>query len=262
MVPNSKNLLTRDQFREGVFARDHDKCVMCSEPAADAHHIMERRLWEDGGYYLDNGASVCPACHLKCEDTSISVEDLVEAIGIQTRLTPQHLYPDHEYDKWGNCILQNGNRTKGELYHRDTVQKILKDVEYLFTDYVKYPRTYHLPWSQGITNDDRTSSAMNNWIGKRVIATEKMDGENTSMYPTGIHARSVDGRHHSSRDWVKNYWGGIAHNIPPGMRVCGENMFAEHSIKYDELESYFYGFSVWDQTTCLSWDESIESCSS
>lgn len=35
-------LLTRDQFREGVFARDNYKCVFCDKPAVDAHHILER----------------------------------------------------------------------------------------------------------------------------------------------------------------------------------------------------------------------------
>ena len=44
-------LLTRDQFREGVFKRDNHKCVICRAPAVDAHHIIERRLWTDGGYY-------------------------------------------------------------------------------------------------------------------------------------------------------------------------------------------------------------------
>lgn len=50
-------LLTRDQFREGVFARDAHRCVFCGRTAAetpegklDAHHIIERRLWGDGGY--------------------------------------------------------------------------------------------------------------------------------------------------------------------------------------------------------------------
>lgn len=42
-------LLTRDNFREAVFARDNNTCVFCSLPAKDAHHIIERRLWKDGG---------------------------------------------------------------------------------------------------------------------------------------------------------------------------------------------------------------------
>jgi 5-methylcytosine-specific restriction endonuclease McrA len=47
------HLLTRDEFRVGVFARDGKTCVACGKPGQDAHHIIERRLWPDGGYYLD-----------------------------------------------------------------------------------------------------------------------------------------------------------------------------------------------------------------
>jgi len=43
----------------------------------------------------------------------------------------------------------------------------------------------------------------NRLIGREVVVTEKMDGENTTMYCDNIHARSIDGRHHPSRDWVK-----------------------------------------------------------
>ena len=35
--------------------------------------------------------------------------------------------------------------------------------------------------------------------------------------------------------------------IPAGWRVCGENMYARHSIAYEDLDSWFYGFSVWDR---------------
>lgn len=36
-----------------------------------------------------------------------------------------------------------------------------------------------------------------------VVITEKMDGENTTLYRDGLHARSLDSRHHPSRNWVK-----------------------------------------------------------
>ncbi|MEM9159947.1 MAG: RNA ligase family protein, partial [Verrucomicrobiota bacterium] len=43
-----------------------------------------------------------------------------------------------------------------------------------------------------------------------------------------------------------------------GWRVCGENLFAEHSIRYTELLSYFYLFSVWNEKNeTLSWDETV-----
>jgi hypothetical protein len=39
-----ERLLTRDEFREGVFERDNHKCVICGATAQDAHHILERRI--------------------------------------------------------------------------------------------------------------------------------------------------------------------------------------------------------------------------
>ena len=35
-------------------------------------------------------------------------------------------------------------------------------------------------------------------------------------------------------------------------------MYAVHSIKYTNLSSYFYIFSIWIDNICLSWDETIE----
>lgn len=122
---------------------------------------------------------------------------------------------------------------------------------------VKYPRTYHLPWSEGLQDDDRMMESTSTFIGRDVVVTEKLDGENTSMYTNHIHARSLDSRNHPSRNWVKNFWSGIAYNIPEGYRICGENMFAQHSIPYTNLGTYFFGFSVWNQDICLSWEETL-----
>lgn len=254
-------LLSRDEFREGVFARDNHTCVFCEKAAVDAHHIIERRLWTDGGYYLSNGASVCQEHHIACETTAISVDQVREACGITKIIVPPHLYPDQPYDKWGNPILANGTRLKGELFEDPSVHKILGQGGVLgdFTPYVKYPRTHHLPWSQGINDDDRVIDCLSAFKGQRVIVTVKMDGENTSMYRDYIHARSVDGRSHPSRNWVKSFWSRISADIPEGWRVCGENLFAKHSIAYDDLPSYFMGFSIWDEHNhCRPWDETLE----
>lgn len=254
-------LLTRDAFREGVFERDKHKCVFCDLPAQDAHHILERRLWPDGGYYLENGASVCSEHHLACERTDISVEEVREACGIKKKVIPPHLYDDHIYDKWGNIVLPNGRRLRGELFNDESVQKILREggVFHLFTNHVKYPRTYHLPWSEGLHDDDRMMPNVGNFVGREVVVTEKMDGENTTMYCDHIHARSIDSGPHPSRDWVKQFWSRIMGDIPEGWRICGENLYAKHSIGYDNLPSFFLGFSIWnDKNECLSWDETLE----
>jgi hypothetical protein len=253
-------LLTRDQFRELVGKRDKYTCVVCSGVATAAHHIIERRLFSDGGYYLDNGASLCDGCHILAETTEISCDDLRRRCGITRVRLPEHLYDDQEYDKWGNPIFPNGTRAKGELFNDESVQKILKQGNMLglFTDRIKYPRTYHLPWSPGRTKDDRGLEDCSNFEGKEVAVTLKMDGENTTMYRDYIHARSLTSENHSSRDRVKAIHASIAHDIPEGWRICGENLYAKHSIKYDDLRSYFLVFSIWDENNvCLPWNETV-----
>lgn len=252
-------LLSRDQFRETVFKRDSYKCLVCNSPAKDAHHIIERRLFPDSGYYLENGASVCEKCHIEAEQTLISCSQLRELAGITKFPIPSHLYPDQEYDKWGNIILPNNMRLQGELFNDPSVQKILQPVLHLFTNRVKYARTFHLPWSESISNDDRVLSSLDNFKNKEVIVSIKMDGENTTFYSDYLHARSIEYKPHPSRSWIKAFHSQIAHEIPKGWRVCGENLYAKHSIKYENLEHYFQVFSIWnDQNICLSWSDTIE----
>lgn len=253
--------MTRDQFRAAVFERDNNLCIFCGAPAVDAHHIIERRLFgENQGYFLDNGASVCEDHHLQCEMTTLSVEDVRNAANIKRVIVPDQFYPEQPITKWGDYILPNGQRTPGELFHDDSVQKILKRGGMLdrYVQYVKYGRTFHLPWSPGLHDDDKALIDCSQFEGKRVIVSLKLDGENTSMYSNYIHARSLDSRGGEDRAWVKRFWSCIAHDIPEGWRICGENLWAEHSISYQSLPSYFLGFSMWNERNiCLSWDETL-----
>jgi len=253
-------LLTRDQFREAVFARDGHTCVRCKSKGQDAHHIIERRLFPDGGYYLGNGATLCGPCHLDAESTTLDADVVRRSAGIADVVLPPHLYPDERYDKWGNVILPNGQRLKGELFEDESVQKVLRPVLHLFTNRVKYPRTWHLPWSESVNPDDRTLdiATVQSWEGQEVVITEKMDGECTTMYRDYIHARSVDYNAHVSRDYIKALHARIAHEIPDEWRICGENLWAKHSIGYSNLPGYFLVFSIWDGLTCLTWDETQE----
>lgn len=266
-------LLTRDQFREAVFARDGHKCLVCGydpslmgaagRAALDAHHIMERRLWPDGGYYLDNGATLCSrsgydSCHLKAEQTLITPYELWDMIGCKPCLPP-HLYEDAIYDKWGNVFLGQNLRMPGELFDDPSVQKVLKPVFHEFTNRIKYPRTYHLPWSPGLTSDDRVMTDLSGLEGQEVVVTLKMDGEQTTIYSDGYcHARSIDSKGHESRNWVKGLAARVGPQLPPNWRICGENLYAKHSIHYQDLPSYFLLFSIWDGLTCLSWKETEE----
>ncbi len=255
-----ERLLSREEFREGVFRRDTYKCVCCGAEAQDAHHLVERRLWPDGGYYLDNGASLCGPCHLQAEQTTLTCEAVRAAAGITRVLLPPHLYDDAAYDKWGNLLLPNGTRLQGELFGDESVQKILAQGGVLgqFIPYVRYPRTHHLPWSNP-TKDDRISESLSAFEGQEVVVTVKMDGENTTLYRDYIHARSLDFLTGAGRSMVKSLHARIAHEIPEGWRLCGENLYAQHSIHYTGLPDYFLLFSVWnDRNECLAWDETEE----
>jgi hypothetical protein len=251
-------LLSRGNFREFTFARDKHKCVNCGLPGVDAHHIIERRLFPDGGYYLDNGVTLCEACHLAAEATLIACSSLRAAAGIEQVVLPPHFFADQDYDKWGNSILPNGMRMKGELFYEEPVQKVLKPVLHMFTDRIKYPRTFHFPWSPNLQNDDRMLQSTEGWEGTEVVVTEKMDGEGTTFYHGDLHARSLEFEPRPDRTFIKAIHATVAHDIPEGYRICGENMTAVHSIRYTDLPSYFLMFNIWDGLTCLSWAETCE----
>jgi ATP-dependent RNA circularization protein (DNA/RNA ligase family) len=127
--------------------------------------------------------------------------------------------------------------------------------------YYKYKRTYHLPWSPGTTSDDKIMHDITPIFGKNIVITEKMDGENTNMYSDRIHARSIDSKDHDSRHWVKGLWGSIKNEIPDGWRICGENLYAKHSLYYEELSTYFMVFSIWNEhNQCLSLNDTLDVC--
>jgi hypothetical protein len=124
-------------------------------------------------------------------------------------------------------------------------------------DFMKYPRTPHLPFSEGGTDDDRRLENIDHFLGMEVVVTLKMDGENTSIYgpenDNRVHARSIDSNNHPSRNWIKKKATEFQYGLG-GQRVCGENLYAKHSIKYTNLDSYFYAFSIWWKDLCFSWE--------
>lgn len=126
---------------------------------------------------------------------------------------------------------------------------------------VKYPRTQHVMWSEGSTSDDKKLSSLEHFYGKEIVMTEKRDGENTTIARDYTHARSLDSVDHPSRHWLKGFWSTMCYNIPEDWRVCGENLYAEHSLGYNNLTTYFEAFSIWNEKNeCLSWDDTEEWC--
>lgn len=129
---NNLKLLSRKEFKTEVFKRDKNLCLVCKEPAVDAHHLVERKLWEDGGYYLDNGTSLCSGCHLKAEQTIISCDELRNLAGIKNVLLPIGWDATKKYSKWGDILNDDGSRMPGPFFNEEGVQKILKHALHLY----------------------------------------------------------------------------------------------------------------------------------
>lgn len=269
--PARARLLERGAFRDAVFARDAQCCVLaasateaavgpCAAGPLDAHHLLDRALWEDGGYYLDNGVSLCGAHHLMAEQTRVSVETLRRCAGIATVHLPPSLSADERYDKWGNVVLADGRRLRGPLFEEPGARAALRAGQVLeaFTHWVKYPRTPHLQWSTGASSDDAWAGHVDSWEGTEVVATLKLDGENTSVYHDTLHARGITEMRHPSQTWAKAWHARVRHELPERWRFVVENVSAVHTIRYTNLESYFYLTSVWDEhNRALSWDDTV-----
>lgn len=126
----------------------------------------------------------------------------------------------------------------------------------------KHPRTFHLPWSNVEDSTDKVLPSVSQFENQEIVITEKRDGENTSLYPSGlIHARSLDGRNHPWQDVIKAEWAQKCFNLPKGWRVVGENLRAEHSIRYENLKSWLEVFALFNESNqVLSWKDTVEWC--
>ena len=132
----------------------------------------------------------------------------------------------------------------------------------------KAPRIFHLPWSQVVSKDDKFIKSTTVFRDKEVVVSLKLDGENISLYNDGsFHAKSLDSKQHDSRDWLYSWWANrlytdtyvmVIHNKWPELRLVGKNMFASHTIKYNNLEDLFILHSAWNGTTCLSWKDTLD----
>lgn len=130
-----------------------------------------------------------------------------------------------------------------------------------YLEATKYPKTMHFDFSESLQNDDRRLETMRGFEKKRVIITEKYDGENASIYKDYYHPRSVIDDGHESRDWLKGHIPNFQYMIPEEWRVCGESMYAEHSIRYEDLNTFFYVFSIWNEHNySIGWDSVVDNC--
>lgn len=127
--------------------------------------------------------------------------------------------------------------------------------------YIKYGRTFHLPWSKGIQSDDKVLKSLESFENKEIVVLEKMDGENTTLYTDHYHARSIDSQYNFTRSWISKMHSVMKFDIPDNFRFVFENIWAEHSIRYENIDTYAFLLSIWKSSSdeskdiCLSYDE-------
>lgn len=239
----------RAKFRKEVFERDKYTCIVpgCGKRAIDAHHIMERALWEApsemGGYFKENGASLCKDHHIDAERGFLTPMALRMYADISPVYVPKGFNSAMDYDKWGR-MLKAPSRWS-----------------------IKYPHTSYLTISPGFDPEDvregKTISP-SAFYGMPVIITRKMDGSNIFFDNEKVAARNGYDATHKSFDMAKARHAEIQHLIPDHIQVFCEWLYAKHSIHYAErlaLDDYCMVFSVYDRLTheFLSWRD-VKSC--
>jgi hypothetical protein len=130
----------------------------------------------------------------------------------------------------------------------------------------KYPRTPHLPFSPGRSDDDVSISSLARLVGPQadeVVLTEKLDGGNCCLKDGLVFARSHAAP--ATQPWFSYtkqvYLTEVYPVIDAYLELLGENLFAVHSIPYSDeshpLPSPFYLFGALDRDVghYVSWDD-------
>lgn len=127
----------------------------------------------------------------------------------------------------------------------------------------KYPRTLHWPTSPGVQSDDKIHRNIEQLIGVPVSITEKMDGSNVTLCDGEVYARSTAvPSAHAWHGMVRKHHAWKTRELGPEYKICGEDMYAIHSIEYDgfrESET-FRVFNILYKDTWLSFDDRAQIC--
>jgi hypothetical protein len=280
--------MSRREFRERCVERDGGECLVpwCSEEvtvapdgSGEVHHVVDRELWNDGGYIRENGACVCNVHHQMAEQNEIPPQAFWRWVGIE-----EIPVPSPQGDTIWNMINGKDNVIAIDKWGEPFETPPHGDLR----EYHKYPSTRHLLplyWqSERGTQEERTGrddtglSSVESFLDIPLVTTIKMDGSNAMLVAdTEEPVRARNGRDatHESFDHLKQeYWDrNVYENLPEYLQVFGENMYSKHSIHYgcpnddcggcDErnqgppVDDVFLVFGVYDTRydLWLSWPE-------
>lgn len=265
----------RKEFREQCLERDNHQCVIpwCTRSADDVHHIIERSEWNNGGYIINNGASVCNPHHRYAENNQIPPQAFWQWINVDEKPTPNGL--DINIDKWGKSF---------ETPPWEDIR-----------DRIKYQSTRHLLplyWYDDETkaktrveHDDTGVQSVEDFVGVPLVITHKMDGSNCMLVndtTNPVRARNGKKPEDTMRPLYRDgglYWEKeVSRKLPDNLQVFGEWLYAKHSIHYgcdcddpcedvgpnltelvdyEDESAYFQIFGVYNnrENIWLSWPE-------
>ena len=111
--------MTRQEFKESVFAVTKGKCCVpgCNCDAVDAHHILNRHLWDNSGYILSNGAALCEKHHMDAETGFITPRQCLEYMGVKKEdiLMPDAFDGVMTYDEYIDFLMNDEITSFGEF---------------------------------------------------------------------------------------------------------------------------------------------------
>jgi hypothetical protein len=109
----------------------------------------------------------------------------------------------------------------------------------------RYPHTRHWPSSLSVHRDDHYHQNPDFFVGKSIIITEKLDGGNVKIQNNQVYARSISSvANQSWFDYLKSRTLPKLYGVDSDICICGEDLYATHSICYDELPDSFFVFNI------------------
>jgi len=132
----------------------------------------------------------------------------------------------------------------------------------------KFPHTPHLVWlGAGSPRDDKVlkPAEVTEFLSGDVIVEEKVDGANLglSLGPDGrVRAQSrgnylASGRSHAQWNplwpWLAERRAILENGLSGGLMLFGEWCYARHTVPYDALPDWFFGFDIFELGSRRFW---------
>ena len=121
---------------------------------------------------------------------------------------------------------------------------------------LKYPSTGHWPWSQTIQKDDSYHPDPSFFLNKKIVITEKIDGQNVLINNGQSYARSV--LLPATHGWfamINKYYKWKTVDDPLTYHL--EDIYGIHSIEYNPVEEdkTAFLFAIHNNIRWFSWSE-------